>query len=84
MNQRAQARQKQIELERIQLTKYLDAPKVTPEDRAAIASRLRELLQEDEDLQSGNHRLRGNTTQESKDLYELVHRELGAGKVIEQ
>jgi hypothetical protein len=84
MNRRAQARLQQIERERIELTKYLDAPVVTAEDRAAIASRLRELLNETEQLKSGEHGLRGNTTAESQDLYELVQRALSTGKVMKQ
>jgi hypothetical protein len=84
MNRRAQARLQQIERERIELTKYLDAPQVTQEDRAAIASRLRELLDETEKLNSGEHGLRGNTTAESQDLYELVQRAISAERVMKQ
>lgn len=81
MNQRAQQRLRAIEAERINLTRLAEDLSLGQEERSTIASRLRELLEESENLESGDHPLRGNTTAENKDLFDAVQRAIG-GKVI--
>lgn len=82
MNSRAQRRLKQMEAERIELTKLLDNPHLDVTERASVAVRLRALLQESDLLNDGNHWLRGTTTTENKDLYDMVQRAIGERKVM--
>lgn len=79
MNQQAQTRLKQIEVEKKRLLAVTNNTYLSQDERAEAVNKLRALLNEEDSLKSGDHWLRQSTTS-NKILYEAVQKEL-QGKV---